>query len=272
MGGLLKSVLYSDMDGTLISDQKTISAKNKEAIAAFVKQGGHFSIATGRSEVIALPFVADLAINAPAIVYNGAAVYDFEKKEFLFRCCLPPTLVRAFRQAAMEVYPQVCVEVYTDGIIQLLNPDCVMDHYIPAENQPYAYVAPDQMGECMKLLFYGEHKQLELVEKRLYEISGGKGFLSTFSADFYLEILPENASKGTALSWIKRHCGWKADQFAAIGDFYNDIAMLKAASMSAAPSNAPEDVKVYADLIVADNNHDALSDLILRHLIRPDAE
>lgn len=264
---LLKKILYTDMDGTLLTDQKTVSQKNKDAILSYAQQGGIFSVATGRSEVIAKPFLKDLPILAPAILYNGAAVYDFKEERFLHRSCLPRPLVRAFYEAGLEVYPEVCIEVYTDGIIQLLNPNGVMDHYIPAENQPYTYATPDTMGECMKLLFYGENEKLHLVEKRLYELSGGKGFLSTFSAPYYLEILPAEASKGTALRWIIENCGWDPEQFTAIGDFYNDIEMLKAASLAASPSNAPEDVKIYADLIVSDNNHDALYDLIQNHLI-----
>ena len=107
-----------------------------------------------------------------------------------------------------------------------------------------------------------------MVETRLYEVTNGRGFQSTFSAPYYLEILPENVSKGSALSWIFEYCGIDPDQTAAIGDFYNDIAMIELASLGAAPANAPQDVKASADVVVADNNHAAVADLITRYLMR----
>lgn len=267
MAVLRKENLFSDMDGTLLSDDKKVSKENLAAIRRFVKAGGRFSVATGRSEVIAAPFLSDLPLALPAIVYNGAAVYDFEANRFLYQAELPRRTVRAFVQAALSVYPEACAEVYTNGMIQLLNPDGVMDHYISNENQPYEYQTLEGIGLCMKLLFYGENAKLHKIEKKLYEMTGGKGFQSTFSAPYYLEILPEGASKGTALSWIFENCGVDPKSTAAIGDFYNDVAMLELASLGAAPANAPEDVQSSADVIVKDNGHSAVADLIDRYLM-----
>ena len=267
MAVLRKENLFSDMDGTLLSDDKKVSQENLAAIRLFVKAGGRFSVATGRSEVIAAPFLSDIPLNLPAIVYNGAAVYDFRMNRFLYQAELPRKTVRTFVNAALSVYPEVCAEVYTNGVIQLLNRSGVMDHYIPNENQPYEYQTLEDFGLCMKLLFYGENAKLNKIEKKLYEITGGKGFQSTFSAPYYLEILPEGASKGTALSWIFEHCGVDPKSTAAIGDVYNDVAMLELASLGAAPANAPEDVQSSADVIVKDNEHSAVADLIDRYLM-----
>ena len=267
MTQLKKSFLYADMDGTLLTGAKLVTQRNIEQIRRFVSLGGQFSVATGRSEVIAAPFLSSLPVTRPAIVYNGAAVYDFSSQKFLHQEELPADLVHLFFKAAMEVYPKVCAEVYTNGMIELLNKDCIMDHYIPRENQPYRYVSPDSFGFCMKLLFYGDHDELHKVERAIYEVSGGKGFQSTFSAPYYLEILPEGVSKASALSWIFEHTDVIPQETAAIGDFYNDVAMLSLASLSAAPANAPEDVKTEVNLVVSDNEHDAVGDFIDRFLI-----
>ena len=110
------------MDGTLLSDDKKVSQENLAAIRLFVKAGGRFSVATGRSEVIAAPFLSDIPLNLPAIVYNGAAVYDFRMNRFLYQAELPRKTVRTFVNAALSVYPEVCAEVYTNGVIQLFKP------------------------------------------------------------------------------------------------------------------------------------------------------
>ena len=263
---LQKKYLFSDMDGTLLTNDKKVSAENLAAIRRFVEAGGYFGIATGRSENIAAPFLKDIPMNLPAILYNGAAVYDFSKEAFLYQAELERSLVIKMATLALEVYPEVCAEVYTNGIIQLLNRDCVMDHYIPRENQKFEYKALDDFGLCMKLLFYGENAKLKEVERKLYEVTAGAGLQVMFSAPYYLELLPSGATKGSALSWIVENLGIDPDDTAAIGDFYNDVALIETASIGAAPANAPEDVKECANVIVADNEHSAVADFIGRYL------
>lgn len=264
---LCKQNLFSDMDGTLLTGDKRISAENMAAIRRYTETGGKFGIATGRSEAIAAPFLKDMPLALPAILYNGAAVYDFKEAKFLYQAELPRELVVRLVKLALEVYPDICAEIYTNGIIQLLNPDGVMDHYIPRENQKFEYKTLENFGFCMKLLFYGENAKLKAVERRLYEATGGEGFQSTFSAPYYLEILPKGVSKGTALEWIFAHCGVNPEETAAIGDFYNDVALIELASLGAAPANAPEDVRACADVVVADNEHSAVADFIECFLI-----
>lgn len=74
------TILYSDLDGTLIRDG-AVSAANRKAIDTFLAAGGSFSIATGRSEETARLYAETLPLTAPAILYNGAAVYDYGREQ-----------------------------------------------------------------------------------------------------------------------------------------------------------------------------------------------
>ena len=77
MGKFSGWLLFSDLDETLLNHQKEISAENRKALDYFTQEGGMFSIATGRSEVISRKFTQILPINHPAIIYNGCGIYDF---------------------------------------------------------------------------------------------------------------------------------------------------------------------------------------------------
>lgn len=264
---LTKSVLYADMDGTLIGKDQRISEENIAAIRRFVACGGKFSVATGRSEAIAAPFLQELPINAPAILYNGSAVYDFAAGAFLHRQTLDDALAQTLVRTAIAVYPEACVEVFCGGPIKLPNPSGMADHYMEAERQPYCLAKPEDCINVMKLMLYGEHEHLRKVEEAFYRICGGQGFVSTYSAPFYLEILPQNISKGSALRFVMEHLGYDAREFAAIGDYYNDMEMLRAAALSAAPENAPEAVRACADVVVRDHCHHAVADFIDKHLL-----
>lgn len=258
--------LFSDMDGTLINSQKLITSENKQAIRTFTEQGGHFAIATGRSEIITLPFIQDITINAPCILFNGAAVYDFSISDFLYKKTLPKNLICKIIHDTLSIYPSVCIEAFCGGPLQLMNPAGLMDHYITEENQPYVTGNPDTPPDCFKLLLYGEPERLKQVSKTLFSLYPDQ-FSMTFSAPFYLEILPLGVSKGRALEFIIARENISRSSVCAVGDFDNDVEMLIAAGLGAAPANARDNVRQAADIIVASNDNHAIHDLIINHLL-----
>lgn len=71
-----KPLIVTDLDGTLLNEDEEISAKSEEAIKKFKKNGGLFSIATGRTESTVSDFVDQLEVDIPVILYNGARIVD----------------------------------------------------------------------------------------------------------------------------------------------------------------------------------------------------
>ena len=265
---LKKKYLYSDMDRTVIGNDKTISERNQQALRLFVSLGGQFGIATGRNAVIARPYLRYLPVNGPSIVYNGAAVYDFSAGKFLHRRFFTAALGEEIMSLALSVYPQGNAQAFGEGPILLMNPDGIEDHYIRQENQPHAFASVKEgCAAAFKVQVYGEHERLREVQAAVEERLHGEEYLCTFSAPFYLEYLPLGASKGGALRWIEEHLGQPQEEVAAVGDFYNDLEMLQAASIGAAVANAPADVREAADVVVADCDHHALEDFILHYLV-----
>ncbi|MDO5125775.1 MAG: HAD hydrolase family protein, partial [Ruminococcus sp.] len=70
------------------------------------------------------------------------------------------------------------------------------------------------------------------------------------SAPQYFEMLPLNISKGTALQKMRESCGFDDYTFVAVGDYNNDIEMIKYADVGICPSNATDDVKNTADIVL----------------------
>ena len=79
-------IIMSDLDGTLLNDKKEISPRDMESINDFCGKGGMFTIATGRGYSMAKPIAEKLKLRIPAVIFNGSAVYDFDKEEFLWQC------------------------------------------------------------------------------------------------------------------------------------------------------------------------------------------
>ena len=253
--------LFSDMDGTLLDDRGCISGDNLNSIRKFIKQGGRFTVATGRSELIVKPFFRDLPTNFSAILYNGAAVYDFAAESFLYQVTLPGSIVDAIYRLALSVYPKICFEAFAGGPIWLFNRNGITDHLVEREAQPTVYREYDPGEAYIKLLLYGEEERLKKVAAAIRHLEDGN-FRMVFSAPFYLEILPVNCSKGKAMSWMMEHFQIPVRETAAIGDFDNDLEMIQLASLGAAPENATDRIKHAADVVVKDHNHSAVADLI----------
>jgi Cof subfamily protein (haloacid dehalogenase superfamily) len=259
--------LFSDMDGTLIGSDHAVSAENAAAIRTFVSRGGHFSVATGRSPEIALPFLHGIPLNAPAILYNGAAVYDFEAGAFLHKQLLPAETVRLLIGLTLSHYPQACVQAFDEGPIRLLNPNGLTDPYIVEEGQPFLQAVHHGDERYLKLLFFGEPARLQKVAAA-FDLLADDTFRYTFSAPFYLEVLPAGVSKGNALRWICSHLGCRPQQTAAVGDFDNDAEMLRYAGLGAAPANASPAAAAAADVHLGTNDEHAVAQLIRTYLLQ----
>ncbi len=75
MGKYDKIILLSDIDGTLLNSQSRVGEKNRQAISEFIKEGGSFGIATGRSLTNARNFLENIEINGYCILANGSLHY-----------------------------------------------------------------------------------------------------------------------------------------------------------------------------------------------------
>ena len=85
-----KVLIITDLDGTLLDDDKNIAEEDIAAINDFRSNGGLFAAATGRGVAMAKRIITDeLGITTPCVIFNGAAVYDFEEEKFLWHSDMP---------------------------------------------------------------------------------------------------------------------------------------------------------------------------------------
>ena len=89
MGRFDGVLLASDFDNTLIYTEEALrsgaavpplSPRNREALEWFMAEGGRFTVATGRALAAFANYAGGVPMNAPSVVCNGAAIYDFQNK------------------------------------------------------------------------------------------------------------------------------------------------------------------------------------------------
>ena len=132
MGKFDGVLLASDFDNTLLNTETArrtgaevpeVSRRNREALEYFMAGGGRFAIATGRALAAFIKFADQVPMNAPGIVCNGAALYDFQKGEYLETILLDES-TRRRGQETLDRFPTLAVEAYhIDNVIHAVRPN-----------------------------------------------------------------------------------------------------------------------------------------------------
>lgn len=273
MGKFDGVLLASDFDNTLIYTEESLRTgapvpplpeRNREALEYFMAQGGRFAVATGRALAAFLRHAGDVPMNAPGVVCNGAAIYDFEKGEYLETAMLDAA-ARERGQAVLERFPGVAVEAYHIGnVIHVVHPNGISrqhEHMTHAEltEAPSLLEVPLPLG---KLLFEAEHGTLEEVLAFLRERGWAEDYELIFSVSHLLEMTTRGADKGGMVRRLAARLGIPMEHVYCAGDEANDLSMLRAAAEGFAPANASAAVLESGATVVCDAREGALADVI----------
>ena len=127
MGKFDGVLLVSDFDDTLYGLDLRVCPRNIEALNYFIAQGGRFTVATGRAHTTFAPYVHLAPINAPVILSNGSAIYDFQQDRSLVQTYLDPRAPQDMTALAADI-PEIGFEAYH-------NEDIYVYNYCAGDNQ-----------------------------------------------------------------------------------------------------------------------------------------
>ena len=273
MGKFDGVLLASDFDNTLLYTEDSLRTgapvpplpeRNREALKYFMAQGGRFAIATGRALPAFLRHAGDVPMNAPGVVCNGAAIYDFEKGECLDAALLDDQ-ARQRGQAVLDRFPSVAVEAYhIDNVIHVVRPNAISrqhEHmtHVSLTEAPSLPEVPLPLG---KLLFEADHETLEGVLAFLTEQGWAEDYELIFSVSHLLEMTIQGASKGGMIRRLAARLGISMEHVYCAGDEANDLSMLHAAAEGFAPANASAAVRESGATVVCDAREGAIADVI----------
>jgi len=254
-------LIICDMDGTLLNSDNKVSRENSDAVKRFVEAGGRFTIASGRPETAVKPYITELPINAPAILYNGTVLYDLKKDEMIYGMFVHES-VKGIVSEVLEKFPEVGSHIYLTGKIACLRINEIIQRCQRKEFSSPDLTTVNQIADepWHKVLFGAKPDVLKKIEEYLR----GKELNAriVYSEDEYLEILPSNASKGEALKRLISELNCNKEMVIALGDHLNDIDLIKSAGIGVAVANAHPELKSAAKLCINSNDEHAVAQLI----------
>jgi len=258
-------LIVSDIDGTLNDKLRRLPERNLKAIKHFVLDlGGHFTLASGRSVPSLEKHFHRLPIsNTPAIVLNGAGIYDYNLNKMIS--------FNAINEAGREVvkkvmtkFPFLEVQICTKDNIYLLNALIFGPAIVNADKLPHkrcknlGEVPPNDWG---KVIYMGLPPVIKQVVKYVQSLNSAEVTFMSSSVVSY-EMLAKNTHKGTAVKKLAEMLNINYEHTGAIGDYFNDFDMLRSVYLPAACGQAPQEVHDIAKFHACHCNKGAVGDFL----------
>ncbi len=271
MGKFKGCLLASDVDETLISEG-LIPLKNIKKIDEFVKNGGTFSLCSGRSIEALRQVTRQIENNiiGPSPVFNGAVIYDFSKDKVLYEENINPR-EKEFTKYVIENMPEIGIEVHTRDVCYVVNRNVYTDIHEDYEGINAEFCSYEDIKNLswVKVLFipFSDEKRKKLRCLAESFTDGSSVFYDSAATitgiqNLYLEQMRFGVSKGAALHRLRSILSIADGKLWGIGDYYNDVSMLKEVDIAALTLGSPDDLKQMAEYITCSCAEGAVADFI----------
>ncbi|MGI8575157.1 MAG: HAD family hydrolase [Egibacteraceae bacterium] len=264
----LPSLIATDLDGTLLHSDGTVSDRTRAAVRAATDAGALLIAVTGRPPRWLGPIVDAFQGRGRVVCANGALIYDLGTEQVTRTAGIEPddaaTVIRLLR----ERLPDVTFGVErADGFghePSYARPD--LNNRLAASFRPE--VAPLEellTAPVTKLLLRHPDAEVEDLAETARE-TVGQAATVTYSGGHVVEISAAGITKASALRHLAHEAGLDADDALAFGDMPNDLPMLTWAGHAIAVANAHPDVLELADEVTDSNDDDGVA-IVLERLI-----
>lgn len=262
-------LIVSDLDGTLLSADHALPSSTATAIREYVSRGGCFTLATGRPFITARPIIQQLGLDLPIILCNGAVLarangLPLERSGISLASLY--NLLNAADQSGLDVL------LFCGDEVQTLARNINIATYERKEAVTCSLINLHEIQESgteiEKAILLGP---VELSRRLFAKFADRSPALHSSIAAFqsednYLELVPGQVSKGTALQRLAATLDIPLDQVMAIGNQLNDLPMLEAAGIGVAVANSPDELKQAADYVCGASYSEGVLEAMERYI------
>ena len=271
--GNSKDIYISDLDGTLLRDDATLSPYTRDKLTELLNAGVNFTIASARSFTSLRTIVGDIPFRLPIIEINGAFITDYHTGKHLI---------------INEIEPEVAMRVFTYTREHNLMPfvvtfngseDCV--YFQEIINGAMQWYHDDRRAnadsrlrhidditsafkeDVISMNVMGAHEDVrhlaDLLEKEFSHKLENFFFENPYSPGWWwLTIHEKKACKSIAITELLELKGFESENLTVFGDNLNDVKMFKMAARAIAVENATDEIKQYATQVIGPNEDDSV--------------
>lgn len=275
----MKKIYISDLDGTLLRNNGTISEYSKQKLIELLNNGLDFTVASARSVVAIQSILKDIPLKLPVIEVNGAYISDFKTGRHQVVNSIAPEVVQEIYRLASSYNFKPFLSVFNG------SEDCLYYQEIQNEGMDWYFkdrtsVKDRRLRKTFALdsvlsqdivcftIIDKEDKLIEIMSLLKEQLSNEIEihFMENFYSPgwYWLTINDKKASKDQAIKLLIDDLGLSSDNLVVFGDNSNDEKMFKLASKGVAVENAKDSLKSYAAEIIGSNEDDSVVKYIAR--------
>lgn len=257
-----------DLDDTLLTSERRINQRAKEALLKAIRSGVKVVLCTGRTKKGAQRFYDDLGLDTLLITTGGAQIFD--GGDAVYAKNVDPGIAKKLLVYAYD--NEIYANVYMDGELVYKERNGFTDMY----ERQYGHVGvivPDLLERDIitpKVLFFVMPEKMQAVRKAVEKMFPMLSIVRSHSS--YLEFSDPEVSKGAALKFVAGRYGIKRNEIIAFGDNEIDVPMLRFAGLGVAVENADISAKQAADIVCASNDDGGIADVVEKYILEEQCE
>lgn len=264
-------LVVSDMDGTLLGPDKRVSAVTREAIKRAERAGIRFSICTGRIQTMTEYYLGDLQLTTPVITANGALIWDPAGQKVLWDQPMDEEELLSLLLFCREHQLDYCAltmgtSYFAAGSVRRKRFEQYNEIARSGGFAPMSLALFDDAFACIR----GQKVYKVLINEVVPgQFAAAVAFIDTLktigytsSEDRLLDVADRNISKGEGLKHLAQLLDIPTDDVCAVGDYDNDIPMLRASGFPVAMANGCEAIRNAAEFVTKANTEDGVAYLL----------
>ncbi len=269
----MKTLYLTDLDGTFLRSDATVSPFARETINALSAQGVLFTISTARTYATVIPLFRGVDLRSPLVLMNGVCIYDAKHTKTIRHHAMPISIGRQCEEIFARYGKNPMLYFEKDSRIRVEYKFLVnapQEEYVAQRdnffNKGFTQVEHYGFDRGEDFIYIVTLDKKEEIEDIYREVSVLPGVNVNFYPDnytgcYFLEGMPAGVSKASGALEVKKLLG--ADKIVAFGDNMNDIPLFAAADESYAVANACDELKAIATGVIGSNDEDAVAHFLL---------
>lgn len=254
------SAVFLDIDGTLLNSRHQVMPCTHDHLKYLQGRGVPIVLCSARPPEGVNMVARQAGLHGPVACYNGGLIFD-ENSTILRDVGIAIPQAMDFRRFVSERFPELVVSAYLYNVWLAEDPR----HPLIEQESEISGCMPlkgslEQVASAAshihKLLCMGDAIRIRALQKEIPQYFPQLTALRSKAT--YLEILPQESTKGSATRVLLDHYGLDAKQAVAFGDSDVDVDMLQYCGLGVAMGNAPKQVKEAADYVTASNDEEGV--------------
>ena len=260
----MKTLYISDLDGTLLGKDATLSEETVNGLNRLISKGINFTVATARTAATVVLMLRDTEISLPVILMNGVCIYDIKKEKYIVAEKISDNGKRTLLDAVRNHIGTGFIYTIDNNTLSTYfeNADSpVAKAFIEEREKLYGkkFTKVSSFEECFdkNIVYYSIDDKQEKLTAAYDELKKCDDLHVEFYRDiyntdhWYLEVCSASASKKNAVKTLRKLLS--AEKIISFGDNLNDIPMFEASDEAYAVANAKDEVKKAATGVIGAN-------------------